>query len=647
MSSIVHRSAHIGRTILLLPIALLLGVAGLAAATPAWASSTPPWTLSVTPSATNGGSALSPNSAPDATTIYVKVALSNASTTKSTVMQTTTVNLTSADKKDVWATVTGDKSSLTATSGGGGGSYAFATGDGNHATFAVTLNGATGSDKLSATATGVTAGSSTFSITAGAPATLAVTATPTSNKGGCPSSVSTTPNCWINGAVVPITVTALDANSHPAAGAVTISSNSGDSIPSLPSGAYTFTGAEKNGQKTFNLTVNSCNSGCTGSAADKVTASLGTTAQALKSSLSLTVYAGTVSSFSVAPTTSSIQGGLIRPNATSNTTQLTAGTQELLAIVPDNSNGKQIKNYAGTVHLTSTDPLASLAANYMFTCSATGCSSSTQIDNGSHTLAVTLNTVGTETVTVADKAITTATGKFTATVNSATAPTSLNVGLVSSDVATNGDTIKVVVTPVNALGFPVLGYTGTVTLVTTDESSTGDKIQTSASHPFTSGDKGSYQASVILGGCNSDCITTPDSITASAPTVTINSVVVPALTSNTAKVYVGAGAVSKLVIAPPSSATVGQPAQFTVSPENSNGLPVDNYTGTVHFTSADTTAGLPSNYTFTPCSTTTTPTCATESHFSVTLNSAATVTVKDVTRGFSATSTQVKPTTSH
>lgn len=54
-----------------------------------------------------------------------------------------------------------------------------------------------------------------------------------------------------------------------------------------------------------------------------------------------------------------------------------------------------------------------------------------------------------------------------------------------------------------------------------------------------------------------------------------------------------------LAISAPSSATAGRSFQVTVTAEDGGGNVVTSYSGTVHFTSSDPAAGLPTNYTFT------------------------------------------------
>ena len=57
-------------------------------------------------------------------------------------------------------------------------------------------------------------------------------------------------------------------------------------------------------------------------------------------------------------------------------------------------NGADIHNYGGTIHFTSTDPIAVLPPDYTFNGPAS--------DNGVHTFSITFKTVGPRTITVAD-----------------------------------------------------------------------------------------------------------------------------------------------------------------------------------------------------------------------------------------------------
>src|SRR6185437_10981887 len=71
-----------------------------------------------------------------------------------------------------------------------------------------------------------------------------------------------------------------------------------------------------------------------------------------------------------------------------------AGVAQPLTVTAVDPFGNVATSYKGTVTFSSSDAQASLPANYIFTGK----------DGGSHTFSVTLNTVGAQSVTVADTA---------------------------------------------------------------------------------------------------------------------------------------------------------------------------------------------------------------------------------------------------
>ncbi len=77
------------------------------------------------------------------------------------------------------------------------------------------------------------------------------------------------------------------------------------------------------------------------------------------------------------------------------------GTPFAIAVTPVDRNNQALPGYFGTVHLTSSDPAATLPADYTF---------KTATDIGAHTFVVTLNTIGSQAVTVGDTTTTTITG---------------------------------------------------------------------------------------------------------------------------------------------------------------------------------------------------------------------------------------------
>ncbi|MGO9463511.1 MAG: hypothetical protein ACLQVF_05025, partial [Isosphaeraceae bacterium] len=90
--------------------------------------------------------------------------------------------------------------------------------------------------------------------------------------------------------------------------------------------------------------------------------------------------------------------------------------------------GNVATGYTGTVHFTSTDPQASLPANYTFTAA----------DAGKHNFSATLKTAGTESITTTDMASTSITGTTSATVISSP---SASAALLKLDSTTEGNWI--------------------------------------------------------------------------------------------------------------------------------------------------------------------------------------------------------------
>jgi hypothetical protein len=209
---------------------------------------------------------------------------------------------------------------------------------------------------------------------------------------------------------------------------------------------------------------------------------------------------------------------------------------------------------------------------------------------------VTLHTAGSQTVSVGDQAdnlLGTAgglSGQATVTVTAAAAAATLHVA--TADSANIGQERKVTVIASDAAGFPVPGFTGTVTLgssATTDKWSSlstnhGTFTASAGTYAFKATDKGVATFSVTLGAVGSDSITATDA----------------GLTADGATVAVTPGQVTQLSVAAAKVSTKGSAVTgVTVKAENTYGGQVDNYTGTVHFTSTDKWAELPSDYPFT------------------------------------------------
>jgi 6-phosphogluconolactonase (cycloisomerase 2 family) len=127
------------------------------------------------------------------------------------------------------------------------------------------------------------------------------------------------------------------------------------------------------------------------------------------------------------------------------------------------------------------------------------------------------------------------------------------------------------------------GYTDAVQLTSSD----ANAVLLPTNHTFTTANAGTYAFNVTLNtvGTGSQTITATDTTAAS-------------ITAGTASVTVSSNVVSQLKVTVPATATAGSPFSATVSAENSTGQVVTGYTGKIHFTSTDSSAKLPADYTF-------------------------------------------------
>lgn len=220
----------------------------------------------------------------------------------------------------------------------------------------------------------LTNGVGTFSATLGAQTSSFITATDTVSSsirgtsnavvvsaGAATRFVVSSPTSATAGVAFPFTVTGLDSfgNTHPVyAGTVHFTSSDGSAV--LPTNS-TLTGAVG----TFSATLTTVGSR-TITATDTLSGSIAGT------SVALTVSAGAASHFA-----------MVAPSSA------TAATAFSFTVIARDQFENTVTGYAGTVHFTSTDGLATLPANATLT-------------NGVGTFAATLKTVGSRTITVTD-----------------------------------------------------------------------------------------------------------------------------------------------------------------------------------------------------------------------------------------------------
>jgi len=250
-------------------------------------------------------------------------------------------------------------------------------------------------------------------------------------------------------------------------------------------------------------------------------------------------------------------------------TPIVAGTAAGFTVTALDVYGQVVVGYGGTVHFTSTDPAASLPADYTFTVA----------DQGYHTFAATLRTAGTQSITAtsaADAGVTGTQGGIA--VNPAIKAITVT-GFPSP--VTAGVAGNLTVTARDAGGNVATWYTGTVTF-----SSTDFQAALPATYTFTAADKGVHTFAATLKTAGTRSITVTDTATGG-------------LSGSEGGITVNPAAASKFLISAPASVTAGVAFSLTVTVTDAYGNVVTGYTGTIHFKSTDGRATLPANYTFT------------------------------------------------
>jgi uncharacterized repeat protein (TIGR03803 family) len=246
-----------------------------------------------------------------------------------------------------------------------------------------------------------------------------------------------------------------------------------------------------------------------------------------------------------------------------------AGTAGTLTVTALNADGSTDTGYLGTVHFTSSDPLASLPADYSFTLA----------DHGVHSFPVTLFTVGTRSLTATD----TGSGSVTGSEAGITVTPAAAAELVFSGVprsTTAGSTFALTVTAEDPYGNTVPGYMGTVHFTSSDP-----QAVLPADYTFTTGDAGKHAFFVTLKTAGSQ---------------SVRGMATGSVNGGEARITVTPAPATGLVLGNvPATTTAGSAFTFTVALADPYGNIVPGYTGTVHFTSSDPKAVLPANYTFT------------------------------------------------
>jgi hypothetical protein len=256
-----------------------------------------------------------------------------------------------------------------------------------------------------------------------------------------------------------------------------------------------------------------------------------------------------------------------------------AGVANSFTVTARDSSNNVVASYAGTVHFSSTDPSATLPANYAFTAA----------DAGSHTFTpgATFVSLGSRALTATDTANASITGSQTTTVGPGPATRLVVSGLASPSTA--GATQSLTVTAQDQFNNIATGYVGTVHLTSTD-----GRASVPADYTFTAADAGAHTFSgVVLDTAGQQTVTATDTVTS---TIT-----------GSQTVQVNPGSPSTLRLSCPSQpkgacpAGAGNAAGVIVRVLDGVGNLVTGYAGTVHFTTSDPGTGvvLPTDYTFT------------------------------------------------
>jgi uncharacterized membrane protein YqgA involved in biofilm formation len=357
---------------------------------------------------------------------------------------------------------------------------------------------------------------------------------------------------YVAGAAHSVTVTAISGNGSTNTGyRGTIHFTSTDTHAVLPAN-YTFVAGDS-GTHTFSLGVTLETSGTRSvTATDTVAATL------TGSQTGIVVTAAALSKLVVS--------GMTTPR--------TAGTAGSIRVTATDAYGNRVQSYLGTVHFTSTDIQAGLPANYTFIAA----------DAGTHVFSanVILKTAGTQSVTATDTVTASLHGSQTGIVVTAAALNKLVVSGMTTP-RTAGSTGSIRVTATDTYGNRVQSYLGTVHFTSTDT-----QAGLPANYKFTVADAGThvFSGNVILKTVGTQSVTATDTVTATIHGSQSGIVVTPA-------------ALSKLVVSGLTSPrTHGVAGSIRVTATDAYGNRIVGYLGTIHFTSTDSKASLPANYTF-------------------------------------------------
>ncbi len=240
------------------------------------------------------------------------------------------------------------------------------------------------------------------------------------------------------------------------------------------------------------------------------------------------------------------------PNAT------TTGNGFVFTVTALTTTGNPNPAYTGTVHFSSTDPLAGLPAN-------------AALFNGTGVFAAVLNTIGTQTITVNDTTSTASTG--TSAPITVVPPATASFSIAANPLVTPaGSPVIFEVTALDSKGNIIPAFSGTVHFSSSDA-----QASLPADATLTNG-IGFFSA--ILK-------------TAGRQTLYVSDAANGGATGTSAPITVTPGAATHFGVSAPAAAVTGNAFTFTVTALDPYGNIAPSYAGTVHISSTDSAAALP------------------------------------------------------
>ena len=239
--------------------------------------------------------------------------------------------------------------------------------------------------------------------------------------------------------------------------------------------------------------------------------------------------------------------------------------------------------YRGTINFTSSDPKAVKPLDYTFTLGPSG-------DDGLHVFSyeLTFKTAGTQWVRATDTDNASITGQSTGIVVAPAAASTLSISTLATYVA--GASHSVTVKALDAYGNVATGYHGTIHFTASDKQAsvpadytftTGTKVSDNGVHVFAT----TVKPALTFKTAGKRWVRATDTAKA-----TITGVQIVVVTPNVAKTLT----VSSILDPYPA----GSKHSVKVTAVDAYGNVAVGYTGTIHFTTSDPAAGVPSDFTF-------------------------------------------------